>query len=78
MNNSEGDLLKSEVSLIRVTNTYLVNNNRPECDVTSDMNETNSSYYASLIGILRWVFEMGRVDILCEVSMMSSYVYMPI
>ena len=56
----------------------MVNNNRPECSVTSDMNETNSSYYASLIGILRWVVEMGRVDILCELSMMSSYVYMPI
>jgi len=30
-----------------------------------------------LIGILRWTVELGRVDICCEVSMMSSYLAMP-
>ena len=31
----------------------------------------------SLIGILRWIVELGRVDICCEVSMMSSFSAMP-
>ena len=32
----------------------------------------------SLIGILRWIVELGRVDICLEVSMMSSHMAMPI
>ena len=35
------------------------------------------AYYMSLIGILRWMVELGRVDICLEVSMMSSYMAMP-
>ena len=31
----------------------------------------------SLIGILRWIVELGRVDVCLEVSMMSSHMAMP-
>ena len=31
----------------------------------------------SLIGILRWTVELGRVDLTCEVSMMASFMAMP-
>ena len=31
----------------------------------------------SLIGVLRWIVELGRVDICLEVSKMSSHVAMP-
>ena len=31
----------------------------------------------SLIGILRWIVELGRVDICLEVSMMSSHIAIP-
>ena len=34
-------------------------------------------YYQSLIGILRWIVESGRVDICCEVSMLSSCLALP-
>ena len=30
-----------------------------------------------MIGILRWVVELGRIDITCEVSMMASMMAMP-
>jgi len=33
--------------------------------------------YIQLIGILRWLVELGRIDICAEVSMMSSYNCMP-
>jgi hypothetical protein len=36
-----------------------------------------ASYYGSLIGILRWAVELGRVDITTEVSMMSSHLALP-
>ncbi len=37
------------------------------------MLENNSSLCMQFIGILRWIVELGRIDICCEVSMMSSY-----
>ena len=46
---------------------------RPECDVTPELEPGDASYYQSLIGILRWTVEMGRIDICCEVSIMSSH-----
>jgi hypothetical protein len=33
--------------------------------------------YQGLIGVLRWAVELGRVDILLEASMMSTYMAMP-
>ena len=50
---------------------------RPELDVTPELNASNASYYQSLIGILRWIVELGRADICLEVSMMSSHVALP-
>ena len=35
------------------------------------------NYFQSLIGIARWAVELGRVDICCETSMLSSFVAMP-
>ena len=50
---------------------------RPELDVTPELNASDASYYQSLIGILRWIVELGRADICLEVSMMSSHVALP-
>ena len=50
---------------------------RPELDVSPELNSRTSSYYQSLIGVLRWMVELGRVDICLEVSMMSSHLALP-
>ena len=50
---------------------------RPELDITPKLGPVMASYYMSLIGILRWICELGRVDICLEVSMMSSHMAMP-
>ena len=50
---------------------------RPEVDISPELNATDAAYYQSLIGILRWMVELGRVDICMEVSMMSSSLAMP-
>ena len=51
---------------------------RPEIDISPELNATDAAYYQSLIGILRWMVELGRVDIMCmEVSMMSSSLALP-
>ena len=31
----------------------------------------------SLIGVLRWVVELGRIDLTCEASILASYSAMP-
>jgi hypothetical protein len=50
---------------------------RPELDVTPELGSSDAAYYMSLIGILHWIVELGRVDICLEVSMMSSHLAMP-
>ena len=52
-------------------------NYRPEIDISSELHPTEAAYYQSLIGILRWIVELGRVDITCEVSMMASMMALP-
>ena len=49
----------------------------PELDVSPELSVDLASYYQSLIGILRWIVELGRVDICLEVSMLSSHLAMP-
>ena len=50
---------------------------RPEIDVSPPLEPSLASYYQSLIGILRWIVELGRIDICCEVSLMSSQLVLP-
>ena len=54
------------------TTTY-----RPELDVSRELNVADAAYYQSLIGSLRWIVELGRVDVCLEVSMMSSHLALP-
>ena len=49
----------------------------PELDVSPVLKPNLASYYQSQIGVLRWMVELGRVDINTEVSMLSSHMAMP-
>ena len=57
--------------------TPLGSNYRPELDFTPELQPEDAAYYQSLIGMIRWMVELGRVDICCEVSMMSSSLALP-
>jgi hypothetical protein len=50
---------------------------RPELDVPPELDPDDASHYQSLIGILRWIVELGRIDICCEVPMLSSHLALP-
>jgi hypothetical protein len=50
---------------------------RPELDVSPELEPNEASYYQSLIGVLRWMVELGRVDICLECSMLSSHLALP-
>ena len=55
----------------------LMTSNRPELDVLSELTSRDSAYYQSLIGILRCIEELGRINICLDISMMSSHLAMP-
>ena len=50
---------------------------RPELDVTEECNDEQIQLFQSLIGIARWLCELGRLDILTETSMLSAYLTSP-
>ena len=50
---------------------------RPELDISPELTPGDSAYYQSLIVILQWIAELGRIDICLEVSMMSSHLAIP-
>jgi len=52
-------------------------NYRPEMDVTPTLDEEGTTKFQQLIGILRWAIELGRVDILTEVSCLSQHLAEP-
>ena len=49
----------------------------PELDVSPLLPPDQASYYNSIVGIMRWMVELGRVDIAVEVSQVSSFLSMP-
>ena len=77
VNNVVDYLSKRKQSLPARCPTPMTANYRPEIDVTEELGPQDASYYHSLIGILRWIVELGRVDINVEVSMMSSHLALP-
>ena len=36
---------------------------QPEIDVSPELNAVDAAYYQSLIGVVRWMVELGQVDI---------------
>ena len=55
----------------------MTSNYRPELDSSPELVVEDAALYQFLIGSMRWMVEMGRIDIWCEVSMLSSFVAMP-
>jgi len=49
----------------------------PELDCSPVLDPDRASYYQSIIGVLRWTTEIGRIDITTELSMLSSHLAMP-
>ena len=50
---------------------------KPELESTPLCNYEEMNIYQNLIGILRWLIELGRIDILLEVSLLSQYLAAP-
>ena len=57
--------------------TPLQTSYRPELDVSPELKPIDAAYYMSLIGMLRWIVELGRIDVCLECSMLSSHLALP-
>ena len=68
---------KESLNIPGIAETPMHTSYRPELDVSMELTPVLAPYYMSSIGILRWIVELGRVDICLEVSMMSSHTAMP-
>ena len=54
------------------TQSYL-----PELDTSALCDDSQASYFQNLIGVLRWIVELGRIDINYEVAVLSRYLAAP-
>ena len=77
VNNVEKHLAQRNMKLKKKATAPITTAYRPELDASPELDPTDAAYYQSVIGILRWAVELGRIDITCEVSMLSSHLALP-
>ena len=46
-------------------------------DSSAELGQILLNYYQTKIGVLRWMVELGRIDIIIEVSMLASKIALP-
>ena len=64
---------KRHLSLLKTARTPMSLSYCPELDMTEELSSEDITFYQELIGMLRWATELGRVDILHEVAILSQY-----
>jgi hypothetical protein len=57
--------------------TPMTSGYRPELDSSPELRPDLTNYFQSLIGVLRWAVELGRIDIIVETGMLSRYCVSP-
>ena len=50
---------------------------RPELDVTDFCNERQIRVFQQILGMLRWLIELGRIDVLLETTLLASFLMSP-
>jgi hypothetical protein len=75
--NVELELAKSGHCLCGKPTTPMQTGYRPELDVSPVLGPEQANYFQSLIGILRWVVELGRIDIHIDLALLSSHLAEP-
>ena len=63
--------------LLKRAPTPFPRDHRPELDTTPELSSDKANYYQLQIGILRWMVELGKVDMITEVSLLVSQLVNP-
>ena len=67
-------LEEADLRLLPNAKSPLASGYQPELDLLPDLGSKQLNNYQGLIGVLRWICEIGRIDILMPVSLMSRNV----
>ena len=59
----------------KVENPFKIGND-PELDTSPQLDHA-ALYYLTIISVLRWMIEKGRIDIITKVSLLSPHVALP-
>lgn len=73
----EEELAKIGKALPKRTATPMAQGYRPEVDSSPELDDAQANYYQGLIGVLRWMCELGRIDILLSVALLSRFLVSP-
>ena len=71
--NVEGWLDKKQQKLSTRHSCMFPSGWKPELDVTPELDEEHAAFYQQQIGVLRWMVELGRIDVCTEVSMLAAF-----
>lgn len=77
VNNVKDYLAQDGGSLPKRAATPFPQGYRPELDISPELDADKASYFQSQIGVLRWCVEIGRIDIITEVSLLASHLALP-
>jgi hypothetical protein len=64
-------------SSIKPSRTIMSHKYRPELDISTLCSPTEQQFYQQLVGQLRWLVELGRIDLSYATSRMSSFLVNP-
>ena len=72
----ERELSEIDMQLVTTVSTPMSQGYRAELEVTPELDAKRANYYQGLIGVLRWICELGRIDIIVDVAMPVSYTHL--
>jgi hypothetical protein len=73
----ETELEKVGKALLTKVTTPTTADYHPELDQSKELGPDQATYFAALIGILRWCIELGRINIIVEVSLLPRFLACP-
>ena len=75
--NVEEELQKKGLRLPSKCPSPFIHCYKPEDDCTTELKENGTQRFQEIVGSLRWAIELGRVDILLEMSLLSKNLALP-
>jgi hypothetical protein len=70
-------MAKEGVKFSKQAKTPMVSSYKPELDSSPELDAEKANFYQSQEGVLRWITEMGSLEITTEVSMLAAHMAAP-
>jgi hypothetical protein len=70
-------VIPGDQKLLKKASGQFAGGYKPELDESPELDPIRANVYQSQIGILLWCVELGRIDIITEVSMLSTHPFLP-